>query len=568
MSTRTVVYRAPRINKFPVKWTRDYTIQMGQIVPIMCEYAMPNSYWKLRPIHKLRTMPLVAPYMHDTYVSCRYFRIPLRLLMNESSYSSYMTGGKNDDDATPTPTVNSGASGYAPGSLMDYLGYSSNYVNDNNDMVVLNNFTQNAWALRAYWQTINDWFINTNITDPVEFSREPGLDTTTPKDIFSVAWGFDRFVQAMPSLSRGDNVYLPLGTQAPVYGNDTFTPMSLRTSDNRTGLLTQYSVDASGHQRLANSGSANSGNGLTVGLIPKGTESYPGSGIYDSGVYTDLSSASALDVNDLRNTLALGMAKNLSMYIGNRFQDWLYGVFGARASDARLQRAEYLGGAVSPLYINDVDQTSATQQDETPQGNLAGKGIAFNGDVTIKCYCEEPCVILGVMYVLPKATYFQGSRKWMNYNTRYDYPNPLYAKISDQTILEKEILAQPDDASTEVTVTNDEGQSQTISVKNDTIFGFEPRYEEARSFPSTVHGDLRGNLKFWSLVREFDKASPPMLNSSFIYAQNVSKRVFADTSSDFRGLIVHSLFRGSIKQPLPKNDLPSSMGLLFGGDTW
>lgn len=558
MSTRKIVYKAPKINRFPLKWTRDYTIQMGKVIPIMAEYAMPNSYFKIKPLHKLKTLPLVAPFMHDTYVSTRYFRIPLRLLMKEDLYHSYMTGGKNDDDTTPTPVVNSGSTGYAPGSLMDYLGYSSNYIDDAFQNVIVSNFTQNAWALRAYWQVINDYFINTNITEPIEFSKEPGLDTTTPKDLFSVSWGFDRFVNALPSLSRGDPVYLPLGVSAPVYGvensDGSVSAMNLETYDHQL----KYLNATNGFNNEVNLRALPVHQGRT-NIISKtsATSANP------STVYTDLTDASSIDTNELRDTLALGFAKNLSMYIGTRFQDWLYGVFGARASDARLQRAEYLGGSVSPLYVSDVDQTSATQPEETPQGNLAGKGIAFNGDYTLKCYCEEPCVILGVMYVLPKATYFQGSRKWMNYNSRYDYPNPLYARISDQKILEKEILAQPDNASTNVTYTDEDGKQVTVSVTNNTTFGFEPRFNEATSYPSTIHGDLRGTLKYWTLVREFSRTAPPLLNSSFVYAQNVSNRVFADTSQNFKGLIVHSLFRGYVKQPLPANQLPASFGL-FG----
>ncbi len=557
MSSRKIVYRAPKLNTFNLKWTRDYSLDMGKVYPIMCEYAMPNSYWKFKPLHKIRTLPLVAPFMHDVYCATRYFRIPLRLLMTETMYQNYMTGGKNDDDATPTPTVNSGSDGYAAGSLMDYLGYSSNYVDDSNNTVVLNNFTQNAWALRAYWQTINDYFINTNITEPIEFSKDPGLDTKTPKDFFYVGWGFDQYVNALPTLSRGDPVYLPLGVEAPVRGTGKTIGLIGRDNTNMgmvfaSGDITAYTSAYNMNASSELPSSSHPGNS-TVGLAYENT-----------GIVTDLTDASSIDTNELRDTVALGFAKNLSMYIGTRFQDWLYGIFGARASDARLQRAEYLGGTVSPLYVDDVDQTSATVAGETPQGNLAGKGIVMNGDLTIKCYCEEPCVILGLMYILPKTTYFQGARRWMLYDNRYDYPNPLYARISDQPIYEAQILAMSDDSSIPVTYTDDEGQQVTVNITNKTTFGFESRYEEAKTIPSTVHGELRGRLKFWTLTREFSRTAPPMLNGDFVYAKNVSKRVFADTDKTRDSFIAHSLFRGYVRQPLPKNELPSSMGLLFG----
>lgn len=561
MSSKVIKYRAPRLNNFPVKWTRDYTMNMGLIYPCMCEYMMPNSFWKFKAIHKLRTQPLVAPLMHDIFCFTRYFKIPLRLLMKEEQYNSYMTGGKNDDDVTPTPTVNSGNDGYSAGSLEDYLGYATNYAFDAvGENYVLSNFTQNAWAKRAYWQVINDWFINTNITDPIEFSKEPGLDTTTPSYLYPAPWGFDQYVNALPELSRGDPVYLPLGVEAPVVGNGNAVGLS-----NGNYLHGHIDGFESGLQPYSSNDIPKAN--ITGGTIqPSNTFLGITTDPSKSGLVADLNDASAIDVNELRNTLALGFAKNLSAYIGTRFQDWLYGVFGARVSDARLQRAEYLGGSVTPLYISDVDQTSATVQDETPQGNLAGKGIVISSDKYIKAYAGEPCILLGVMYLLPKASYFQGTRKWMNYNSRYDYPNPLYAKISDQKILEKEIFAQSDNASIPVTVTNEEGNEVTIDVSNDTTFGFEPRFYEAQSIPSTVHGEMKTSLKHWTLAREFSKNSPPMLNDDFVYASQVSKRMFAVTSQDTDGFIGHSLFRGVIRQPLPKNSLPSSMGLLYGGD--
>lgn len=562
MSSRTVVYRAPKINKFNVKFTRDYTLNMGALVPILCEYVMPNSFWKLHPSHKLRTMPLIAPYMHDTYVFTRYFRVPLRLLLDESVYANYMMGGKNDDDNTPTPVVNSGANGYAAGSLMDYLGYASNYFNDANEEVKVANFTQNAWALRAYWKIVNDHFINTNITDEIEFSTAPGLDTTTPKDIFYVRWGLDKYTNAMPNLSRGEPTYLPLGQSAPVQGNGMTLGLGVH---NITYAGLALGREVSAYQLGVYPDSYGIGAGLdTVGSNYNDAKTVGVTQEPDkSGLLADLTHASAIDVNELRDTMALGFGKNLSMYIGNKFQDWLYGIFGARVADSRLQRSEYLGGDVTPLYIDDVNQTSQTT-DTSVQGNLAGKGISINGRNTLKFYCEEPCVVMGLMYILPKTSYFQGSRKWMNYNTRYDYPNPLYAKISDQPVYEKELLALGDDEEISINIPNPDGEGTIpMKINNNTKFGFEPRFEEMKTIPSTVHADMRTTLKFWTLAREFDKKSPPMLNDDFIYAKNVSRRVFALLDPTYPSIIAHSDYRGYIKQPLPKNDLPNDFGFLF-----
>ena len=555
MSSPNVVrYPAPKLNSFPVGWKRQYTLSMGGLYPVMCEYMMPNSRWKFKALHKLRTLAMIAPTMHNIRCYVQYYKVPLRLLMDEDTFSKYITGGKNDDDATPTPVVNSGDDGYAMGSLMDYLGYASNYLNDNQELVKVSNVTQNAWAIRAYNKIINDWYINANITEERALSLEPGLDTTTDRTLFYRGWQPDKYTNAMPSLTRGDPTYLPLGNEAPTTIRSGPGFFALQDSEGHWGELTKSAVSV----------------GVFGARFMNGTESKINTDTplkYYGGLEgtTDLTSASAIDVNELRDTLALGFAKNLGMYIGYRLTDWLYGVYGVRPADARLQRAEYLGGTVSPVIVDEVEQTSATVAGQTPQGNLAGKGITINGNKWIRAFADEPCIIMGLMSIMPDPVYLQNTRKWMNYDSRYDYPNPLYAKISDQAIEEREIMAMADNAKVTVQIPNPSGEGTIpFEVTPKTTFGFEPRFQEARQIPSTVHGQIRGTLKYWTLAREFNPTTPPMLNDSFIYASDVSKRIFANTDKQDDNFVAESIFRGNIVQPLPKNQLPSSLGLLYG----
>lgn len=553
-SPNLVRYPAPKLNDFPVGWKRQYTLSMGGLYPVMCEYMMPNSRWKFKALHKLRTLAMIAPTMHNIRCYVQYYKVPLRLLMDEDTFAKYITGGKNDDDNTPTPVVNSGTDGYAMGSLMDYLGYASNYLNDNQELVKVSNVTQNAWAVRAYNKIINDWYINSNITEERSLSLEPGLDTTTDKTLFYRGWQPDKYTNAMPSLTRGDPTYLPLGTEAPTAITSGPGFFALQDSEGHWGELnrSQVSVGVYGARYM---------NGTESQIINDTPLKYY-SGLEGT---TDLTSASAIDVNELRDTLALGFAKNLGMYIGYRLTDWLYGVYGVRPADARLQRAEYLGGTVSPVIVDEVEQTSATVAGQTPQGNLAGKGITINGNKWIRAFADEPCIIMGLMSIMPDPVYLQNTRKWMNYDSRYDYPNPLYAKISDQAIEEREIMAMADDAKITVQVPNPSGEGAVpFEVTPKTTFGFEPRFQEARQIPSTVHGQMRGTLKYWTLVREFNPTTPPMLNDSFIYASDVSKRIFANTDKQDDNFVAVSIFRGTVVQPLPKNQLPSSLGLLYG----
>lgn len=569
VSPNIVRYPAPKLNNFPVGWKRQYTLSMGGLYPVMCEYMMPNSRWKFKALHKLRTLAMIAPTMHNIRCYVQYYKVPLRLLMDEDTFGNYITGGKNDDDNTPTPVVNSGADGYAMGSLMDYLGYASNYLNDDQELVKVSNVTQNAWAIRAYNKIVNDWYINTNITEERSLSLEPGLDTTTDKTLFYRGWQPDKYTNAMPSLTRGDPTYLPLADEAPVsvYGNGTAVGFTNGSQNGGAWCNDESSarIGAFTNQYGAAVTSGGNGSGIVGGTLGITTDPAK-SGIIGTA---DLSSASAIDVNELRDTMALGFAKNLGMYIGYRLTDWLYGVYGVRPADARLQRAEYLGGTVSPVIVDEVEQTSATVAGQTPQGNLAGKGITINGNKWIRAFADEPCIIMGLMSIMPDPVYLQNTRKWMNYDSRYDYPNPLYAKISDQAIEEREILAMGDDSTITVQIPNPSGEGTIpFEVTPKTTFGFEPRFQEARQIPSTVHGQMRGTLKYWTLAREFDPSTPPMLNDSFIYASDVSKRIFANTDNQEDNFVAESIFRGTIVQPLPKNQLPSSLGLLYGDYGW
>lgn len=551
MHGNRVSFPKPPRNWFGDRFKNTFTTNMGVLTPFFCEYAMPNSTWKISVAQKIRLLAMITPAMHTIKAYAHFFAVPLRLLMEEKDFENYMTGGKDGDDATPTPTVNSGSSGYAAGSLMDYLGYASNYLNDNLQPVTVPNFTQNAWALRAYNLVVNDWYKNLNVSELRTLSKEPGLDTKTDRSLAYRCWMPDKFTDALPDTQRGPVVSIPLETVAPVRASSE----DMETPPNASTMHWNKQSDGS-PVNVANA-IHTSGPGAThaptAGVAPGVTS--PGVGnIVPANLYADLSDAASVAISELMDAIALNYAGQLSMRAGSRLVEWIYAFFGVRSSDARLQRSQYIGGFSAPVYIDEVEQTSATDENSTPQGNLAGRGITVNVGTSVKTFCEEPTVIIGILSVMPETMYFQGTRKWMNYDSRLDFPNPVYANLGYQAIKEKEIYAQADNAQTTV---------GGIVVTNDTNFGFEPKFQEQRSFPSTVHGEFRTSRKYWTLAREF--AEPPLLNQSFVEAGQVSKRIFAVTDQTSDSLQVETFIKVRHKSPLPKYSNPSSMGLLYYG---
>lgn len=531
----------PKSNKFRFRPTRLFTSDMGKLIPNFCELVYPGDVWKLGSTSKSYFQSMIGTTMGAFRVYQFYHYVPLRLLMN--NFEPYITGGLDGNDATPTPVVTSPVTGWKAGSLFDHLGYVSNYFDESNNEVVVPNFTANAWALRAYAKVINDWFINENLDMEVPLSLEDGLDTTTNTDIFNVCWRPDYFTNALPWAQRGPAVTIPLGETAPIYG--TGNPFSLTPNDGSNATRSVIGTPASSGKSLDYDGTALSQD--TTMLYPRKSDNMP----TGSSAYTDISSVSGIEVNKLRDYIAMQVSAEVLAQSGARLIEYLLGIWGVRSSDKTLQRSQYLGGGVAPVYISEVAQTSSSDE-TTPQGNLSSNGIAVNTAWGFKHRFEEFGVLIGTQVILPDVMYFQGNRRWMNYNSRWDYPNPLFARLGEQPIEEKEIFAQGAGKSTVV---------DGVTVDDNTKFGFVPRFDEGRYIPSTVHGDFKTSLKFLHAARQF--ANPPLLNSDFAKA-NPSKRIFAVTTQKYDAIKTEIGFDITCYRKLPKHQLPATFGLLYG----
>ena len=81
-----------------------------------------------------------------------------------------------------------------------------------------------------------------------------------------------------------------------------------------------------------------------------------------------------ITINELRTSSALQRWLEKQARGGHRYIETILSHFGVRSSDARLQRAEYIGGQRNPVVISEVLNTSATATEA--QGTMAGHGVA------------------------------------------------------------------------------------------------------------------------------------------------------------------------------------------------
>jgi hypothetical protein len=212
----------------------------------------------------------------------------------------------------------------------------------------------------------------------------------------------------------------------------------------------------------------------------------------------DLTNATAVSVNDLRQAVAVQQLNEIYARGGSRYTEVIKSHFNVDSPDARLQRPEYLGGGSSPVNVSSVPQTSSTDA-TTPQGNLSAYGTALvHNHGFVKSFTEHGYVI-GLVNVRADLTYQKGLDKLWLRETKNDFYWPTLSSIGEQAVLSKEIYMDG--------TANDED-----------VFGYQERYAEYRYKNSMITGLFRsaaaGTLDPWHLSQNF--TTRPVLGTTFI----------------------------------------------------
>lgn len=588
--------KKPRRTAFNLSHNYKMTGEMGVLYPIFCQDVVPGDTFKLNSEVFCRLLPMIAPLMSRVRIYTHFFFVPKRLVWD--GWQEFITGAsqsnsRKDIDAFVPPSyprwgVSNSAvdasTGKLPipfesGDLADYLCFP---VFDKNDQDTRFSFFKNNGTngllidllpFRAYQLIWNEYYRDENLQDEIDInSGESGynlVDTSEGKKVDYLrslmtlrrrAWKKDYFTSALPFAQAGPDVELPLsGVSDDAQLLVDFLPGYLGTNPN-SFLFGTNVLDPSGRgvgdsvdSFTVRNGTFVSNSGTAVNLdvprLVKDSSNPDNVGNSVLGVDSDqlkqlFSTVGSATINELRRAFAAQRFLEASARGGSRYIEQLYSIFGVRSSDARLQRPEYLGGSVQDIVVSDVLQTSATGAGDTPQANQAGIGASLGRSGGFKRWFEEHGYVIGILSVLPDASYQQGvPRQYMKFD-RFDHYWPQFAHLGEQEIKQAELFYSG--APLRPTVAPDFESNPT--------FGYTPRYAEYKFIPSTVHGDFRDNLSFWHLGRIFNR--PPGLNASFIAAEP-RKDVFAvsgvDSTHHFLFNIQHHL---KAIRPMPRFGTP------------
>lgn len=461
-------------SKFSLSHYKLLTGDMGYLMPISWFEALPGDTIQMQSSALIRFSPLNAPPMHPCTVRIHHWFVPNELIWE--NWPDFITGGEDGLDATVHPYIDFSA--VAEGGIEDLMGVPvGNYSPD---------IKASALPFRAFNLIYNDHYRDQDLCDELVVDTGDGADTTTDLVLPKVAWGKDYFTTTRPWTQKGAQISIPLGDEAVVKGIGTVSGAftgGAATLDYKGGTSEAYAATQA--TNLA---------GTRIGEDPDNS-GYP-------DIYADLSTATGIPIADLRLALGLQRYQEARAVYGSRYTEYL-AYLGVNSRDRRRTEPEFLGGGRNTVQFSEV-----LAHDGSNTGAMYGHGISALRSNRFRKFIDEHGIVMTLMSVVPKAIYTQGLNKKWSREVKEDYFQKELQFIGEDEVYNREVYAEhtsPDD-----------------------IFGYQARYDEYRSCPSSISGEFLSTLDHWHLGRIF--SSDPALNNTFIEC-TPSKRIFQSTGT-------------------------------------
>lgn len=505
------------------------TLNEGDLVPIYVDEVLPADTFRIDLNSLVRMSTPLYPVMDNCDIDYYMFFVPARLLwehfenlmgQNDSSFWA-----ENVEYTTPVTTAPKG--GWANGTIADYFGIPTG----------VENLKVNSLPLRAYAKIWNEWFRDENLQQPVTMSK---TDATTAGSNtgnkltdaeagglpLKVAKHKDYFTSCLPSPQKGEAVQLPLTGNAPVrlYNPNTNNPF---TNNNEKIWLV---AGQGGLPAIYNEGNE--------ARVDGANETINGEKL-TAGLRADLGHVTAATINELRNAIAVQHILERDARTGTRYKEYLKGAWGVTSPDARLDRSEYIGGCRVPININQVVQTSSTNE-TSPQGNTGAYSMTTNSQHMCTYSATEHGFVIGLACVRVQHSYQYGLRRMWTRSTRFSYYDPMLANLGEQAVLNQEIYAQGNE-------------------KDEEVFGYQEAWADYKYRTNEVTCEMRSNfaqtLDAWHYADKY--SSLPTLSDTWIKEgkENID-RTIAVPSTNSHQFICNFYFDQTWTRAMPVYNIP------------
>lgn len=512
------------------------TLNEGDLVPIYIDEVLPADTFRIDLNSLVRMSTPLYPVMDNCDIDYYMFFVPARLLwehfenlmgQNDSSFWA-----ENIEYTTPVTTAPKG--GWANGTIADYFGIPTG----------VENLKVNSLPFRAYAKIWNEWFRDENLQQPVTMSK---TDATTAGSNtgnkltdaeagglpLKVAKHKDYFTSCLPSPQKGEAVQLPLNGNAYIkYASGTKDKEYYKLQDSNNN--NKYALYLSDYNNYQN-GSVRIKAALGEPFISIKDDKTRD----DIYLAADLGSVTATTINELRNAIAVQHILERDARTGTRYKEYLKGAWGVTSPDARLDRSEYIGGCRVPININQVIQTSSTNE-TSPQGNTGAYSMTTNSQHMCTYSATEHGFVIGLACVRVQHSYQYGLRRMWTRSTRFSYYDPMLANLGEQAVLNQEIYAQGNE-------------------KDEEVFGYQEAWADYKYRTNEVTCEMRSNfaqtLDAWHYADKY--TSLPTLSDTWIKEgkENIDRTIAVQNANSHQ-FICNFYFEQTWTRAMPVYNIP------------
>lgn len=532
------------------------TAVAGKLYPIMVRELLPGDTFRINMSGVVRMLTPIFPVLDSLYIDTYFFYVPNRLTWQH--WKEFVGENKDvywEDPVEYTiPQIEMPEGGWQKGSLADAMALPT----------LVGGNSVSALPFRAYCLIWNNFFraqrlkqpADVNLDDATQQGLNPPEEETDASYVNNTQFGgqilraarfYDYFSAGTDAPQVGPDTLLPIGGvsgELPVVGTGTLG----MTSGSDLGYLTNWNASTSSYARYYYNL-----NGTDTELPELGSTDATGTGSTNFGALgvtedpeksnlialTGQSTQNNSTISQLRMAFAIQRIAERLMVGGQRYNEILRSVFGVVAPDASLQIPEYLGGFRRAINIDQVLQTSATNE-VSPQGNTAAYSLTgFNENVFTKSFTEHG-ILMGLAVVRTANSYQQGIDKMWSRKSIYDFYWPQFAHLSEQPIYNKEIYAQGTE-------------------EDEEVFAYQEAWAEYRYGTSKIGGALRSNyaqsLDAWHYADYY--TSLPTLSSEWIDATDKNvERTLAVSSELEDQFLMDFQFNIKATRPMPLYSVP------------
>lgn len=520
------------------------TMDVGTLTPVLLIECLPgdNIKFKMHMLGRLATS--LYPIMDNLYLDTMGFFCPNRILWKNWERQQGAKDNPTDHNNYLVPiVVNSGEPEvvrFEALSLGDYFGLPTGVDIDTE------RFPISALPFRMYNKIWNTWIRAQFLQDSVYCPDDDGPDSIAEYEVLRRGKRHDYITSGLTEPQNGPAIPLPFAQSAPVIGTGDALGLTDGNFSYGLGVATPnpstaslfgvrgYLQDPVGHGPVTD-------DGQLPNIYAAGLHTNPAY----TGVIADLTSASAVTVNVLRQIVTLQQAQELDMRGGLRYIEILKNRFGVSANDDRLQRPEYIGGGSQLINSSAIAQTSRSEGLDTetphPQANLSAYSVATDQH-SFNYSCVEHGFIMVLANVRADLAYQQFIHKMWHRRARPDFYEPIFAHLGEQPVYRSELKFEGDSG-------------------DEAVLCYQEPWAEYRFQTTYITGAFRsnypgGSLDSWHLGLDLDN---PTFDANFIEDRPPVSRTQAVTSEV--PVLLDVFYEFDNMRPIPTYSTPGLMRL-------